>query len=207
MYRPLHGPGKQAESVNWGHPGFWLSRDCAGRVAEAPSLPRGTGSRSATAAGSNGTPDSKVRCAPAKLCAKKHVACRSAGGSIAFVRRSFHPSKAAGKAVRIGHSCAAVTHHNPPPRGELARVQPIGSQPVKAEVRRARCARQIPKSKGPNSKVGGAIAPAHLEIWPLAFGVCAQGAPQMRSPKIRPWVLTRRARFLRAPFAKTSSQK
>jgi len=124
-----------------------------------------------------------------------------------FVRRSFHPSKAAGKAVRIGHSCAAVTHHKLPPRGELARVQPIGSQPVKAEVRRPRCARQIPKSKGPNAKVGGAIAPARLGIWPLVFGVCAQGAPQMRSPKIRPWVLTRRARFLRAPFAKTSSQK
>jgi hypothetical protein len=81
-----------------------------------------------------------------------------------FVRRSFHPSRAAGKAVRIGHSCAAVTHHKPPPRGELARVQPIGSQPVKAEVRRPRCARQIPKSKGPNSKVGGAIAPASFAI-------------------------------------------
>jgi len=112
-----------------------------------------------------------------------------------FVRRSFHPSRAAGKAVRIGHSCAAVTHHKLPPRGELARVQPIGSQPVKAEVRRPRCARQIPKSKGPNSKIGGALVPACIEIWPLAFGVCAQSAPQMRSPKIRPWVLTRRAHF------------
>ena len=53
----------------------------------------------------------------------------------ARVRCSLFTFRVQGKAVRIGHSCAAVTHHDPPSRFERAKSQ-SASKPVKAEVRR-----------------------------------------------------------------------
>jgi hypothetical protein len=48
-----------------------------------------------------------------------------------------------GKAVRTGHSCAAVSHHRPTPRLQKARAKPIGAlTPVKA--------RGEEKPSGPN---------------------------------------------------------
>ena len=41
-----------------------------------------------------------------------------------------------GKAVKIGHSCAAVTRHRPPLHVDVVRARPIGCQPVKAEARK-----------------------------------------------------------------------
>ena len=60
----------------------------------------------------------------------------------ARVRCSLFTFRVQGKAVRIGHSCAAVTHHEPPLRGTRVKSQ-SASRPVKAEVRlraeRAKC--------------------------------------------------------------------
>src|ERR1700722_8043432 len=51
-----------------------------------------------------------------------------------IARRSLSPSSGnQGKAVGIGHSCAAVTHHRPTTAPPRARAKPIGAlTPVKA---------------------------------------------------------------------------
>jgi hypothetical protein len=89
-----------------------------------------------------------------------------------FVPYSGNP----GKAVRTGHSCAAVSHHRPTPRRPTARAKPIGAlTPVKAR------GEEKPLGRNP------ALQATHAESEYLARN------------KFRP------AR-LRAPDPKTSSQ-
>ena len=122
----------------------------------------------------------------------------------------FSTFRAAGKAVQIGHSCAAVTHQSrPPPCGHRTGTA-NRRRPVKAGARPARlAARKLQKSKIPSSKKHRGFQPLGL------FGICPFGVWDLRTrcaphaesehPSRDPHALG--AEFLRAPTAKSSSQK
>jgi hypothetical protein len=82
--------------------------------------------------------------------------------------------RATGKAVRIGHSCAAVTHHRPTTAPRQGRGQSqSGTNPVKA--------RGEEKPSGPN----GPGQATHAESEYLAHGANIRPA-RLRAPKAAP---------------------
>src|SRR4051794_3592149 len=93
----------------------------------------------------------------------------------------------AGKAVRTGYSCAAVSHHKPTPRRRETRGQSQSEfAPVKARGE-TRATRKISKPKFKILKCPRGLRPPPMfEIWFMAFGILGAARTYAESEHLLP---------------------
>jgi|SRR5581483_4973750 len=137
----------------------------------------------------------------AKKCLEKGIAVARRMGSLAGFAVLSLLFEALGKAVKTGHSCAAVTHHRPPPRGRRA-GKANRQRPVKARGEDApRCAMNKSKFQIPKRATAGKAASWGGELGVLYFARRARRYAESEHPTFE------RSRVRRGIFARGVSRK